>query len=652
MAQNFKKSLTVNVYFQNMKRFDMHLLLKCCSKASQDGLSHFQSLERLDSQKLPDIKEFHNSLGFEDTVCSMEDYKYAQRVWEFFQCGTMRDYHDLKCDTALTADCFEHFRDFCMSDYGIDPSQYMGAPGLFWDAALKMTSAGLDQITDLEMMLMFEAGKRGGPCFVNSRLAKANNKDLPDQDPSRPSSYILYTDMTALYAGCMSQPLPTGNFRREKPSSFKKIAALRATSTDKRGYLLEVDVVAPSCIHSTEADFPALCQKRVVKFEDMPPPSKHDVKFIERPRLMNHLWPAKDLVVSLPQLILLLDRGYQLKKVSRCISFDQRPWLKPYIEHNALARDKAKGRKDDFLVDFYKLASNAVFGKSMEDVRLYSDYRLVTRDKDVDTILNGQRYNGYHMINDRLAGFPLKQLCVKLTKPLYVGVFVLDLAKVHLQRHLERMQRHFGARSKLLYTDTDSLILQIFSEDVFEELNSQAICDEFDFTKSKRCHSSVLSGAVGKMKIEPAADCHLKRFVGVAPKVYAIDVQYSPEALEPPEPRVVHPYRRKKEWTPPSEIKLANKGFRMAETRASMKVYETCILTGKPHDLTHTYIQARRHQLYKEIQKKKGPASSWGCKRYPKLPDLESMTFDSLPFGHKDLVYIHHDASSDRHSGT
>jgi hypothetical protein len=75
----------------------------------------------------------------------------------------MGEYHDLYLKTyvLLVADTFENFRDTCMKAYKLDPAWYT-APGLSWDAMLKMTYAKLELLTDYEMILMTEKGIRGG----------------------------------------------------------------------------------------------------------------------------------------------------------------------------------------------------------------------------------------------------------------------------------------------------------------------------------------------------------------------------------------------------------------------------------------------------------------------------------------------------------
>ena len=76
----------------------------------------------------------------------------------------IKDYHDLylKCDVLLLANIFEKFRNSSSKNYGLCPSHYLSAPGLSWDAMLKMTKMQVELISDPDMYILSERGKRGG----------------------------------------------------------------------------------------------------------------------------------------------------------------------------------------------------------------------------------------------------------------------------------------------------------------------------------------------------------------------------------------------------------------------------------------------------------------------------------------------------------
>ena len=85
----------------------------------------------------------------------------------------MKDYHKLflKCDVLLLADVFEKSRNNSLENYGLCSSHYLSAPGLSWDAMLKMTRIELELIPDPNMFIFFEKGTRGGISYISNRYS-------------------------------------------------------------------------------------------------------------------------------------------------------------------------------------------------------------------------------------------------------------------------------------------------------------------------------------------------------------------------------------------------------------------------------------------------------------------------------------------------
>ena len=120
------------------------------------------------------------------------------------------------------ADVFENFRNICIKNYNLDPAHYYTAPGLAWDAALKLTEVKLELFSDPDMLLMVEKGIRGGISMISNRYGKANNKYMGDRfDNREPSKYITYLDADIFYEWAMSKPLPTHGFKWMKVSELE-----------------------------------------------------------------------------------------------------------------------------------------------------------------------------------------------------------------------------------------------------------------------------------------------------------------------------------------------------------------------------------------------------------------------------------------------
>ena len=104
-----------------------------------------------------------------------------------------------KSDNLLLVDVLEKSRNNSLKNYGLCPSHYLRAPGLSWDAMLKITKIKPELIPDPGMYIFFEKGTRGGTSYISNRYSKANNKYLKYYDPKQESKHIIYLDANNLY---------------------------------------------------------------------------------------------------------------------------------------------------------------------------------------------------------------------------------------------------------------------------------------------------------------------------------------------------------------------------------------------------------------------------------------------------------------------
>ena len=114
--------------------------------------------------------------------------------------------------TLLLADVFENFRDKCIDIYGFDPTHFLSAAGLAWQACLKKTEVKLESLTNNDMLIMVEEGTRGRMCQAVYTYAETNNKYMKNYDKDIESSYLEYLHANNLYGWAMSQKLPVDGF--------------------------------------------------------------------------------------------------------------------------------------------------------------------------------------------------------------------------------------------------------------------------------------------------------------------------------------------------------------------------------------------------------------------------------------------------------
>ena len=138
------------------------------------------------------------------------------------------------------------------------------------------------------------------------------------------------------------------------------------------------------------------------------------------------MYNKKEYVIHIRALTQVLNHGLILNKVHRVIQFNQEAWLKPYIEKKTKLRTEAK---NDFEKDLFKLMSNSVFGKTMENVRKYRDIKVVTTDNRRNRLVSEPNYHTARYFSEDLLAIEMKKIKVKMNKSTYLGMSILDISK-------------------------------------------------------------------------------------------------------------------------------------------------------------------------------------------------------------------------------
>ena len=444
---------------------------------------YMDSVEKFKDKKLPPRKAFYSKLTGKGI--SEKNYKHACNVWNSFNMETMKDYHELynDSDVLLLADVFENFRDICLKIYGLDPVHYFTAPGLAWDACLKITGVTLELLTDVNMLLMFEKGIRGGISIISNRYGEANNKYMKDFNKNKPSKFTMYFDANNLYGWAMSQKLPTGGFKKLTDKEINNLYNNQILQVwEKTPCILEVDLEYPENIHDTHNDYP-LCPERVK--------CKNGVE-----KLIPNLRDKEKYIIHYKNLIQCLQQGMKLKKIHTGIKFTESEWLKPYIDMNTKLRTQAK---NNFEKDFFKLMNNSVFGKTMENIRNRVNIKLVNTKEQLRKLAAKPNFKGPPKIfNENLVSVHMKKTSLTMNKPVYLWMCILDLSKTLMYDfHYNYIKPKYGDKAKLLLSDTDSFLYEIITEDFYKDISGD-VWDRFDTSDYPENHPSGIPTGINK----------------------------------------------------------------------------------------------------------------------------------------------------------
>jgi len=537
------KTLSSQEFIHTSKAFPKKDELKLVQQKGVYMYDYMDSFDRFHETKLPDKKYFFNRLS--DKNITDEQYDHALCVWDAFQCRTIEDYHNiyLKSDILLLTDFFEKFRESCFQNYDLDPLHYYTAPGLAWDAALKKSKVKLELITDVDMYSFIENAIRGGISMISNRYARSNNKynTYFKENSEEQKSHLLYLDANNLYGWSMIQCLPTGGFKfltdEEIVLTFpiddinNRLSSL--SDNAECGYIFEVDLEYPTKLHDYHNDYP-LAPETLEISNDMLSPFQKET-FPDGPpqlKLTPNLKNKSRYVVHYRNLKLYTELGLVVTKVHRVLKFKQSPWLESYINFNTQQRSLSTSI---FEKDFFKLMNNSVFGKTQENLRKRINVELITDEKILKKRVANPGFKCGNIITEDLTIVQSRITTLVLNRPIYIGFTVLDLSKLHMYDfHYNYIKLKYpDEKSKLMFTDTDSLTYLIKTDDVYEDmLNDNHLFDFSDYPDDHPCFQSLNQieiqnikkknkKIIGKFKDE-LKGISMEEYVGLRPKLYSI----------------------------------------------------------------------------------------------------------------------------------
>ena len=179
--------------------------------------------------------------------------------------------------------------------------------------------------------------------------------------------------------------------------------------------------------------------------------------------------------------------------------------------------------KNDFEKDFFKLMNNAVFGKTMENVRKQRDIRLVTTDKRRNQLVTEPNYHKTKWFSENLLAIEMKKTKVKMNKQVYLGLSILEISKILIYEFwYDYMKPKYGDNVKLCYMDTESFIIYIKTEDFYKDIADDVECkfDKSNYELDRPLPTGKNKKVIGLMKDELGGKI-IKEFVALRPKTYS-----------------------------------------------------------------------------------------------------------------------------------
>ena len=421
--------------------------------------------------------------------------------------------------------------------------------------------------------MMFERGIRGGISHISKRYAEANNKYMKDYNPDKESTFIQYLDANNLYGWAMSQQLPTHGFSWMKNITVEKVMDIMEkanhsmSNRGRKGYIFEVDLEYPPKLWESHNDYPLAPEKMIVNGVE---------------KLICHFKPRKNYVVHYRNLRQYLEMGMRLTAVHRGISFYQSSWMEPYIRKNTELRKVAA---NSFEKDFFKLMNNSVFGKTIENIRKRRNIILIDDRKKAVKLTSRPNFDRATIFDKNLIAVHMKKTEVYFNKPVYVGQAILDLSKTLMfDFHYNYIKKKYKNKAELMFTDTDSLLYQIHTDDFYKDI-SHDILAKFDTSDYPPNHKSGIPTGVNKKVIgmfkDEVAGRQITHFIGLRPKLYTFKIE---------------------DGSLTKKCKGVKKN--VVKKGIDFENYFECLFTGEKQMRTMKIIRSENHNIYsKEVNK-------------------------------------------------
>lgn len=254
----------------------------------------------------------------------------------------------------------------------------------------------------------------------------------------------------------MNDAMPIKNFKWNEAITIEEI--LKHPDNDKIGFIVEVDLLYPAKLHHDHNELPLAPEKRSILASELSKYSKSQLDHLaipikdSLPKLVPDLNSKTKYVIHYRNLKYYINSGMIVSKVHRVISFEQEAWLSDYINFNT---EKRKLAVNAFEKDFFKLMNNAVFGKTMENIRNRINFNLVQTPEKAVKKANSPTFQKFTIFQNDLVGIHMLQKKLTLDRPIFTGFAILELSKLLMYKfHYGVVKARYGDKAKLLFTDT------------------------------------------------------------------------------------------------------------------------------------------------------------------------------------------------------
>ena len=452
----------------------------------------FITKENMYNENLPPIEKFYSSLKLDNII--KEDYDKTLEIYNKLKCKNIKEYLDiyLKLGVCLQADIFNVFRNCIWDKFEIDCSKYMTSCSLSLDLMLKYTGVKIEMIRDISIFDYVNSSILGGICIASQNIA--DDKD----------GVISSCDIASLYPYIMTKKLPIGNYR------FIKYFDRNRYLNSEYSCLLNCEIYTIDKVKNDSIlkQFPALISKTSIKYNDLSKFQRKNLKnnYKSSEKLNSHLGYDKNCYISFQMYEMVISLGYEIN-VKKILEYKHSNFMKSYIDFLFEKKSYYEKNNDIGMSNTFKILANSLFGVMMTRCEKFRDFKIVTKQSQVDKQIKKPNFSCRNIINQYLTILEMEKKSVTYNYPMLIGSIILQNSKVHMFNYLYKIYPRLFGDYKVLYMDTDS---------IYSKLNISPI----EYLKILEENKDLFGKFIGGMEPE-YIDNPIKEFIALSSKCYS-----------------------------------------------------------------------------------------------------------------------------------
>ena len=407
----------------------------------------FINKENIYNKELPPIENFYSSLKLDNI--SEKDYNKTLEIYKTLNCKNIKEYLDiyLKLDICLQADIFNVFINIIWNKFEIDCSKYITSCSLSLDLMLKYTEVKIELIRDISIFDYVNSSILGGICIASQNVA--DNKD----------GVISSCDIVSLYPYVMTKKLPIGNYK------FIKYFNRNRYLDSEYSCLLNCEVYTTDEVRDNNVlkQFPGLISKTSIKYDGLSEFQRKNLRenYKSSEKLISHLGYDKDCYITFEMYEMMISLGCKIV-VKKILEYKHSNFMKPYIDFLFEKKSYYEKNKDIGMSNTFKILANSLFGVMMTRCEKFKDFKIVTKESQVDKQIKKPNFSCRNIINENLTILEMEKTSVTFNYPILIGSIILQNSKVHMFNYLYKFYPKLFGDYKILYMDTDSIYAKLY----------------------------------------------------------------------------------------------------------------------------------------------------------------------------------------------